>query len=42
MKNFKRSELLQITEGRGQEGREERIEEQKQEDRELAQACVAN
>ena len=36
LKDFKRLELLQITEGRGQEGREERIEEQKQEDRELA------
>jgi len=42
LKNFKRSELLQMTEGGGQEGREERTEEQKQEDRELAQACVAN
>ena len=42
LKNFKRSELLQMIETEGQENGEERIEQQKQEDRELAQVCIAN
>lgn len=42
LKKFKRSELLQMTESEGDENREERTKEQKQEDRELVQVCVAN